>query len=178
MLSLPNKGQRAIQRVIRVSANRSPLCSVSTPGAGEGRRARAALMGRTFGRPQGRRRTAQAGLDSLPENEHLRSWLSTPLKNATIATRSTFFDVPQPPRAGALLLQRTAGFAGEKVKFQGFPARICWLPYGERVKMDLVFNDLASGDRGVKIPSKHSWRWRVKRQRMASPRGASERRSR
>ncbi len=37
--------------------------------------------------------------------------------------------------------------AGEKVAFQGLPARICWLGYGERAKMGLVFNDLvAKGD--------------------------------
>lgn len=30
--------------------------------------------------------------------------------------------------------------AGEKVKFQGLPARICWLEYGERAEMGLKFN--------------------------------------
>jgi urocanate hydratase len=32
--------------------------------------------------------------------------------------------------------------AHEKVKFQGLPARICWLGYGERAKMGLIMNDL------------------------------------
>ncbi|MCX7970782.1 MAG: urocanate hydratase [Negativicutes bacterium] len=32
--------------------------------------------------------------------------------------------------------------ARERVEFQGLPARICWLGYGERDKMALVFNDL------------------------------------
>jgi urocanate hydratase len=32
--------------------------------------------------------------------------------------------------------------AGEKVQFQGLPARICWLGYGERTKLGLRFNDL------------------------------------
>ncbi|MFO7447875.1 MAG: urocanate hydratase [Ignavibacteriaceae bacterium] len=36
--------------------------------------------------------------------------------------------------------------AQKKVQFQGLPARICWLGYGERAKMGKIFNDLvASG---------------------------------
>jgi urocanate hydratase len=48
-------------------------------------------------------------------------------------------------------LARWIQLAGEKVHFQGLPARICWLGYGERAKMGLVFNDLvARGE--VKAP--------------------------
>jgi urocanate hydratase len=37
--------------------------------------------------------------------------------------------------------------AQEKIAFQGLPARICWLGYGEREKAGLAFNDLvASGE--------------------------------
>lgn len=32
--------------------------------------------------------------------------------------------------------------AKERIQFQGLPARICWLGYGERAKMGLIFNDL------------------------------------
>ncbi len=32
--------------------------------------------------------------------------------------------------------------AGERVKFQGLPARICWLGYGERARAGLRFNEL------------------------------------
>ena len=39
-------------------------------------------------------------------------------------------------------LCRWIRLAGERVAFQGLPARICWLGYGERAKMGLVFNDL------------------------------------
>jgi urocanate hydratase len=39
-------------------------------------------------------------------------------------------------------LARWIRLAREKVKSQGLPARICWLGYGERAKMGLVFNDL------------------------------------
>jgi urocanate hydratase len=37
--------------------------------------------------------------------------------------------------------------AQKEVSFQGLPARICWLGYGERAKMGKIFNDLvASGE--------------------------------
>ena len=43
-------------------------------------------------------------------------------------------------------LARWIRMAAEKVAFQGLPARICWLGYGERAKAGLAFNDLvASG---------------------------------
>jgi urocanate hydratase len=34
--------------------------------------------------------------------------------------------------------------AKEKVHFQGLPARICWLGFGERAKMGKIFNDLVA----------------------------------
>jgi len=43
-------------------------------------------------------------------------------------------------------LARWIRLASEKVAFQGLPARICWLGYGERAKAGRAFNDLvASG---------------------------------
>ena len=43
-------------------------------------------------------------------------------------------------------LRRWLTLAGEKVRFQGLPARICWLGLGERDRAGLLFNDLvASG---------------------------------
>ena len=43
-------------------------------------------------------------------------------------------------------LTRWIRMAGERVAFQGLPARICWLGHGERDKAGLAFNDLvASG---------------------------------
>ncbi|MBC7461814.1 MAG: urocanate hydratase, partial [Thermoleophilia bacterium] len=45
------------------------------------------------------------------------------------------------------LLQRWLELAPEKVAFQGLPARICWLGYGDRQKAGLIFNELvASGE--------------------------------
>lgn len=41
--------------------------------------------------------------------------------------------------------------AQEKVHFQGLPARICWLGYGERAKMGKIFNELVR-DGKVKAP--------------------------
>lgn len=44
-------------------------------------------------------------------------------------------------------LHRWLKMAREKVPFQGLPARICWLGYGERVKAGLKFNEMvASGE--------------------------------
>ncbi|MEP0845312.1 MAG: urocanate hydratase [Phycisphaerae bacterium] len=39
-------------------------------------------------------------------------------------------------------LCRWIRMAREKVAFQGLPARICWLKYGQRAKMGLIFNRL------------------------------------
>lgn len=44
-------------------------------------------------------------------------------------------------------LARWIKLAGERVAFQGLPARICWLGYGERDKAGVRFNDMvASGE--------------------------------
>jgi urocanate hydratase len=39
-------------------------------------------------------------------------------------------------------LRRWLLLAGERIVFQGLPARICWLGYGERHRAGLLFNDL------------------------------------
>jgi urocanate hydratase len=39
-------------------------------------------------------------------------------------------------------LARWIRLAGEKVAFQGYPSRICWLGYGERAQFGLALNDL------------------------------------
>jgi urocanate hydratase len=44
-----------------------------------------------------------------------------------------------PQKAG---LHRWLDLASERVAFQGLPARICWLGYGEREKAGLAFNEL------------------------------------
>ncbi len=41
-------------------------------------------------------------------------------------------------------LRRWMRLAREKVKFQGLPARICWLGYGERARIGKVFNDMVA----------------------------------
>lgn len=48
-------------------------------------------------------------------------------------------------------LARWIKLAGERVKFQGLPCRICWLGYGERVKAGLAFNELVRTGK-VKAP--------------------------
>jgi urocanate hydratase len=45
------------------------------------------------------------------------------------------------------ILNRWLDKASEKIAFQGLPARICWLGYGERAKLGVAINDLvASGE--------------------------------
>ncbi|HMB25019.1 MAG TPA: urocanate hydratase [Anaerolineales bacterium] len=48
-------------------------------------------------------------------------------------------------------LKRWLMMAREKVPFQGLPARICWLGYGERVRAGLKFNELVASGK-VKAP--------------------------
>jgi len=48
-------------------------------------------------------------------------------------------------------LHRWLRMAREKIPFQGLPARICWLGYGERAKAGLAFNDLVASGK-VKAP--------------------------
>jgi urocanate hydratase len=48
-------------------------------------------------------------------------------------------------------LHRWIHHAREKIKFQGLPARICWLEYGERAEMGLKFNWLVKKGK-VKAP--------------------------
>jgi urocanate hydratase len=39
-------------------------------------------------------------------------------------------------------LKRWIKLAGERIHFQGLPARICWLGYGQRAKLGLAINEL------------------------------------
>ena len=41
-------------------------------------------------------------------------------------------------------LARWIRMAGERIVFQGLPARICWLGYGERARFGLALNDLVA----------------------------------
>ena len=48
-------------------------------------------------------------------------------------------------------LHRWIRMAQKRVEFQGLPARICWLGYGERDQAGIVFNDLVRPGK-VKAP--------------------------
>ncbi|MBU0551073.1 urocanate hydratase [Myxococcota bacterium] len=48
-------------------------------------------------------------------------------------------------------LERWLKMASERVQFQGLPARICWLGYGDRAKAGLLFNQLVREGK-VKAP--------------------------
>jgi urocanate hydratase len=43
-------------------------------------------------------------------------------------------------------LKRWIKLAGERIHFQGLPARICWLGYGQRAKLGLAINELVRSD--------------------------------
>jgi urocanate hydratase len=45
------------------------------------------------------------------------------------------------------ILQRWLSLAPERVAFQGLPARICWLGYGDRARAGLAINDLVRSGR-------------------------------
>jgi urocanate hydratase len=48
-------------------------------------------------------------------------------------------------------LSRWLSLAGERIAFQGLPARICWLGYGDRHRAGLLFNELVRQGR-IKAP--------------------------
>ena len=75
-------------------------------------------------------------------------WVALSGDPADIAAtdKAVLDEFPQDPALG-----RWIAMAQEKVKFQGLPARICWLGLGERHRAGLRFNELvASGE--VKAP--------------------------
>jgi urocanate hydratase len=49
------------------------------------------------------------------------------------------------------ILRRWIDLARKRIKFQGLPARICWLGYGERAQFGLAINDLVQKGR-IKAP--------------------------
>jgi urocanate hydratase len=49
------------------------------------------------------------------------------------------------------ILRRWIDLARKRIKFQGLPARICWLGYGERAQFGLALNDLVKQGR-IKAP--------------------------
>ncbi len=55
---------------------------------------------------------------------------------------------------GDAALRRWLTLARERIAFQGLPARICWLGYGERDRAGLLFNDLVRQGKGAR-PDRH-----------------------
>jgi urocanate hydratase len=66
-------------------------------------------------------------------------WVALSGDPADIAAtdRATLEEFPDDER-----LRRWIEQAGEKIAFQGLPARICWLGYGERRRLGLRFNEM------------------------------------
>jgi urocanate hydratase len=75
-------------------------------------------------------------------------WVALSGEEADIRTTDRELAKLFPENAG---LQRWLKMAGERIAFQGLPARICWLGQGERAKAGLLFNDLVRSG-AVKAP--------------------------
>ena len=71
-------------------------------------------------------------------------WIALSGDPADIATTDRVIAGLFPDNQG---LQRWLRLAAERVQFQGLPARICWLGYGERDKAGLAFNELVQSGR-------------------------------
>ncbi len=72
--------------------------------------------------------------------------LSGDPEDILVTDRAVLEAVPNDPD-----LARWIKLAEERVEFQGLPARICWLGYGDRAKVGLVFNELVRQGK-VKAP--------------------------
>ncbi|MDI1443340.1 urocanate hydratase [Polyangium sp. 6x1] len=72
--------------------------------------------------------------------------LSGDPEDILVTDRAVLEAVPNDPD-----LARWIKLAEERVKFQGLPSRICWLGYGDRAKVGLVFNELVRQGK-VKAP--------------------------
>jgi urocanate hydratase len=71
-------------------------------------------------------------------------------------------------------LARWIRMAGERVRFQGLPARICWLGYGERDKAGERFNDMVGTGRAGRHRPRPS-RLRLRRVPLPGDRGHARR---
>ena len=67
-------------------------------------------------------------------------------------------------------LRRWIEMAQARVPFQGLPARICWLGYGERAKAGLAFNELVANGRGQRADRHRARPPRRRLGRLAQPR--------
>ncbi|MBL8680927.1 MAG: urocanate hydratase [Myxococcales bacterium] len=72
--------------------------------------------------------------------------LSGDPEDIAVTDRAVLEAVPNDPS-----LKRWIELAQKRVAYQGLPARICWLGYGERAKVGLAFNDLVRKGK-VKAP--------------------------
>ena len=66
-------------------------------------------------------------------------WVALSGDPADIAAtdRAVLEEIPDDPA-----LERWIRLAGERIAFQGLPARICWAGYGERARLGLRFNEM------------------------------------
>jgi urocanate hydratase len=66
-------------------------------------------------------------------------WVALSGEEADIAAtdRAVLEEIPDDPG-----LERWIHLAGERIAYQGLPARICWAGYGERARLGLRFNEM------------------------------------
>jgi urocanate hydratase len=66
-------------------------------------------------------------------------WVALSGDEADIAAtdQAVLEEIPDDPA-----LARWIGLAGERIAYQGLPARICWAGYGERARLGLRFNEM------------------------------------
>ena len=86
-------------------------------------------------------------------HSHIRA-SSRPISDRSSAAGSDLFGGQFSPgirktsqRSTGSCLQQWLVLAPERVAFQGLPARICWLGYGDRAKAGLAINDLVRSGR-------------------------------
>jgi urocanate hydratase len=86
-------------------------------------------------------------------------------EDIAVTDRAVLEAVPDDPS-----LRRWIKLAGERVAYQGLPARICWLGYGERARVGQGFNDLVRDGQGEGAHRDRPRPPRLRLRRVAAPR--------
>ena len=118
------------------SRTRAPRCSTTATRSAT-RRARAATTGRSSSRGSCRRTSGRSSARARARSAGPRCPATRPTSPRPTARSSSC----SPTTTGCASGSR---MAGERVHFQGLPARICWLGYGERHLAGLKFNEMVA----------------------------------
>ena len=122
-----------------VPGRRAPRSSTTATRSAT-RRARAATTGRSSSRASCRRTSGRCSARARARSAGPRSPATRPTSRRPTARSSSCSPTTSGCGSGS-------PWPGERVQFQGLPARICWLGYGERHLAGLKFNEMvASGE--------------------------------